>query len=80
MDTKIWLIDWFVENASVEQEEIQQNITQNYFDKEYIDSYDFISLISAIEDEYNITFDNNDFLDRKFATIEGLSEIINMKL
>ncbi len=80
MDTKAWLIDWFVENTSVEQEEMNQNVSNNYFDKEYIDSYDFISLISAIEEEYGLTFDNDDFLDRDFSTINGLSEIINIKL
>ncbi|MBQ8822351.1 MAG: acyl carrier protein [Lachnospiraceae bacterium] len=71
-----WIIDWFVENGTTEKEVLCENLNSNYFNAGFIDSFVFISLIGDIEEEYDIEFDNEQFLDRDFATINGLAEII----
>lgn len=71
-----WLVEWFVENGSVTREKLLKNMDSNYFNDGFIDSFTFISLIGDIEDEYNIEFDNDQFLDRDFATLNGLADII----
>ena len=71
-----WLIDWFETNGMVSRETLLANMSSNYFNEGFIDSFTFISLIGDLEEEYDIEFDNEQFLDRDFATINGLAEII----
>lgn len=78
MDMETWVIQWFVKHANVSEEEIRNHMDVNYFNKEYIDSFEFIELIGDIED-LGIELDNEQFEDRKFATIRGLIEILNQK-
>ncbi len=78
MDMQQWVINWFMEHTGLTEEEIKNNMEVNYFNKEYIDSFEFIELIADIED-LGIELDNEQFEDRKFATIKGLIEILNEK-
>ena len=73
---RTWLVDWFVENGTATREQLLENLDSNYFNNGFIDSFTFISLIGEIEEEYNIEFDNDQFLDRDFATLNGLADII----
>lgn len=75
-DVKEWIINWFVNNTNVSNEELVQHLNDSYFDLGYIDSFQFISFIGDIEDELGVQFDNDQFEDRSFSTIEGLSRII----
>lgn len=76
-DKKEWLINWFEEMATVDRETLEANLDVNYLDAGYIDSFVFISLIGDIEDEFGISFDNEQFMDRSFATINGLAKILD---
>ena len=76
METLTWIIDWFESNTNTTRNELENNIDSNYFEKGYIDSFDFISLIGDIEDEFGIQFSNDQFEDRTFSTISGLAKII----
>lgn len=76
MDYQEWVINWFVKHSSATKEVLEKNKDVNYFDMGYIDSFEFIELIGDIE-ELGIELDNACFEDRKFATISGLSEILN---
>lgn len=78
MSSLNWLIKWFKENGN-NVDNIEGHLDENYFDLEYIDSFTFIMLISAIEDELGISFDNAEFQKREFATINGLAKIIEEK-
>lgn len=78
MSSLNWLIKWFAENGN-NVDNIEDHLNENYFDLEYIDSFTFIMLISAIEDELGISFDNVEFQKREFATINGLAKIIEEK-
>ena len=72
-----WLLDWFEQNSSVSRDVLEENMDENYFNAGYIDSFVFISLIDEIEDEFEVEFDNDQFTDRSFATINGLIEILD---
>ena len=76
MDTKEWLIDWFAQHSSLDAEGIKAVATANYMEQGIIDSFSFVMMISDIDDEYGITFTNDDFLNPNFMNIEGLSKII----
>lgn len=76
MEAKQWIIDWMANNSGVSREEISQNAASNFFEAEYIDSFAFIMFIGEIEEVFGVTFDNEQFEDRTFATIDGLAECI----
>ena len=80
MDVRTWIINWFVKNADVTKGELDQHLSDNYFDMGYIDSFEFISLIGEIEDKLGVQFDNDQFEDRSFSSIDGLIRIIEEKL
>ncbi len=48
----------------------------DYLKQGIIDSFSFVMLISDIDDEYDIAFANDDFLDPRFPTIDGLATMI----
>lgn len=73
MGSKVdWLKRWFSEKRS-----LPENIeVENYFEAGLIDSFGVIELIEAVEKEFNIRFQESNFQDRRFATIQGLAQII----
>ena len=56
-----------------------KKLSENYFKNGWLDSLKFIELINDVEQEFEILFSNDEFQNRKFATINGLREIITGK-
>ena len=79
-NVKSWIIGWFVQNSDVLENEIQKNVTINYLEKGWIDSFSFVTLITNIEEKFDIRFSNDEFQDRSFATIDGITAIIEGKI
>jgi hypothetical protein len=75
MDYLKWVIDWFVKNGNSEKE-LKGHLYENFFDLGYIDSFTFIMLMSDIEEELEISFANDRFQDRSFATIHGFAKAL----
>ena len=71
------VIDWFCDHINLSKDEVLENIGENYFDKEYLDSFAFIEFISDMESTFNIEFDHDQFENRNFSTIKGMIEIIS---
>lgn len=67
-----WISAWFAERAP----DVALQPTDNYFERGAIDSFDVIVLVEEIEAHFNIRFAEVEFQDRRFATIDGLAEII----
>lgn len=76
LNVKVWLMNWFEKNADIEAKELEKHTNDSYFEMGYIDSFEFINLIGDIEDELGVQFDNDQFEDRSFSTIEGMARII----
>lgn len=74
------LISILEKEFDVDNDVMQGSLDSNYFDKGWIDSFGFILFISNIEEKYCISFSNEDFQNREFATLNGLSLIIVGKL
>jgi len=79
-DVKTWIIDWFAKNTAIDVHEIEAALDQNYFERGWIDSLKFVSFVMELEEAFGISFENHEFQNRSFATIDGLSEIIKEKL
>jgi len=80
MNEKEWIITWFEKNSDLTKEEIQNNASEDYLAKGWIDSFKFISFITEIEAEFKITFSTDEFQNRAFATLDGLSKIIEARI
>ncbi|GAU80036.1 acyl carrier protein [Fusibacter sp. 3D3] len=74
-----YIYKWFADKLDVNVEEIIKNENDNYFNLEWIDSFDFMNLISDIEENFNIEFSSDEFQDRKFSTVRGLTQILEEK-
>lgn len=70
-----WVVNWFVVHGT-EEAELNAHLDENFFDLGYIDSFAFITLMSDIEDEFGISFDNDRFQDRSFSTVRGLANAL----
>lgn len=77
---KQWLIDWFEENSNIKAEEIILKTSDNYFENKWLDSFAFINFVSDMEKQFSISFSNDEFQNKNFATIDGLTKIIEGKL
>jgi acyl carrier protein len=76
-----WLVSWFREqNADVANLPEEKIATANYFAECYIDSFGVIALISDIEERFGVRFDEDDFQNRRFATVDGLAGLIREKV
>ena len=71
-----WLLAWFQKKGDLP--EGFKNL--NYFELGLIDSFGVIELISDVEKEFCMTFNEENFQDRRFASVSGLAEIVNEHL
>lgn len=74
-----YIIGWFVEH-STEGEAIKDKVKDNYLTNGFIDSFGFLELIASCEEEYGISFSDNDFENDDIFSIQGLAEIIDSKV
>jgi|TARA_B110000495_G_C23008923_1_gene596492 acyl carrier protein len=51
----------------------------DYMSQGYVDSLGFIKFVSSIEKFFNIKFNQKDFMNRNFRTINGLAQIISVR-
>ena len=76
-EIKQWIVEWFESHGGGSN--VRSHTADNYFDKGWIDSFMFITFIADLEERFKITFSNEEFQDRSFATIDGLTAIIEKK-
>ena len=66
MRNKIYLI---LENI---RPEVNFKSTTNFITEGYLDSFDIVSLVSAIDEEFNISIDGTDIIPENFETIDSI--------
>jgi acyl carrier protein len=66
MKNKLYLI---LENI---RPEVDFRSTTNFISEGYLDSFDIVSLVAAIDEEYNISIDGTDILPENFETIDSI--------
>lgn len=76
---KNWIYEWFAKNSGVKKDELNLYENKNYLTEGLIDSFGFLSLISACEEELSMEFLDDDFSDDDIFTINGLAKIIAEK-
>ena len=58
----------------------KKNFNSNFFQKELIDSIQFLEFISHIEKKFNVKFSNKDMSNQKFFSINGIIASLDKKL
>lgn len=66
MRNKIYLI---LENI---RPEVNFKSTTNFITEGYLDSFDIVSLVSALDEEFNISIDGTDIIPENFETIDSI--------
>ena len=75
-DYSIWLFEWFRRRAP----KIELAGDDNYFNAGAIDSFGVIELIEDIEQSFAVRFTQDDFQDRRFSSVAGLSALLAEKV
>jgi len=70
MKNKLYLI---LENI---RPEVDFRSTTNFISEGYLDSFDIVSLVAAIDEEFNISIDGTDILPENFETIDSISSLV----
>ncbi|MEI7752742.1 MAG: acyl carrier protein [Candidatus Omnitrophota bacterium] len=71
-----WLIHWFERRGPLAGVTPEEKLQTDYFEASLIDSFAVIELITAIEAEFKIKFNETHFQDRRFSTLVGLEALI----
>ncbi len=66
MHNKIYLM---LENI---RPEIDFSSTSNFITEGYLDSFDIVTLVSALDEEFNISIDGTDIIPENFETIDSI--------
>lgn len=70
-----WLIGWFGRKKGfAPQKTLDPAI--NYFEAGWIDSMGVMDLIMEAEEHFGVRFNEKNFQDRRFVSIQGLAQII----
>jgi len=76
-----WLLCWFrKQRLEIVQRSDEELLRADYFAAEFIDSLGVVELIGDAEAKFGIRFDESDFQDRRFSTVEGLANIIRERV
>ena len=70
MHNKIYLI---LENI---RPEVNYKSTTNFITEGYLDSFDIVSLVAALDEEFNISIDGTDIIPENFQTIDSIILLI----
>lgn len=52
--------------------EVNFKSTTNFITEGYLDSFDIVSLVSALDEEFNISIDGTDIIPENFETIDSI--------
>lgn len=73
---KEFVVNWFAENSICTREEIEKDLSVNYFEQGLIDSFAFLKLIAECEEKFGISFSDDDFSNDEIFTISGFISIL----
>ena len=78
MHIKEKVYQFIIENTYSDPGNIQYDTL--IFSEGYFDSMGFITLITFLEDEFNVKTGDKDFVDENFESINAINRYINTKL
>ena len=70
MKNKIYFI---LENI---RPEVEFRTISNFITEGYLDSFDIVSLVAALDEEFNISIDGTDIVPENFNTIDSILSLV----
>jgi len=70
--------EFISENTYAEPGNIRNNTL--IFQEGYFDSMGFITLITFLEDEFNVITEDRDFIEENFESIDAISNYVTQKM
>ncbi|MGC2820315.1 MAG: phosphopantetheine-binding protein [Candidatus Sulfotelmatobacter sp.] len=70
-----WIIDWFESRAKTVKQ-ANELLDVDYFEAGWLTSMEVVEFITETEQTFGILFSDDDMQDSRFATINGLTELI----
>jgi aminopeptidase-like protein/aminoglycoside N3'-acetyltransferase len=74
-DYQEWLVNWFRQRNT----KLELAAKTNFFDAGAIDSFGVVELIVGLEEAFAVKFTEEEFQDPRFASIQGLVELLEEK-
>lgn len=71
-----WIIDWFESRTKTAKQASESLLTVDYFEAGWLTSMEVVEFITEIEQTFGMQFSDDDMQDPRFATINGLTELI----
>ncbi len=75
-ETDIMKEEKILEILSSIRPEFDFNESSDFIEDGFLDSYDIVSVISAIEDEFGVIIDGLDVIPENFETIDSIVKLI----
>ena len=70
-----WLVEWFAQHGRLKRR--IDSTTENYLEKGWLDSFGIVELLTDVESQFDVRFNEDFFSDPRFPTVDGLSELIS---
>lgn len=70
-----WLVEWFAQHGRLKRR--VDSTVENFLEKGWLDSFGIIELLTDVESQFGVRFNEDYFLDPRFPTVDGLAEIIS---
>lgn len=72
-----WLTAWFAARSKSGKDAMGDGLREiNYFDSGWLSSMEVVEFVTEIEQKFDMQFSETDLQDSRFATINGLAELI----
>ena len=81
MDHKIreFIVEFFMEKGKFSGLDKSEFLNINFIEEKHLDSIEFITLISEIEENFGLVFTEDDIQSSLFSSIEGIVKITNSR-
>lgn len=79
-EIKAFICDYFLQKGKFQGLPESEFAIINFVEARTLDSIEFIMMISEIEENFNITFSEEDIQSPSFSTIDGVSQIASKRL
>lgn len=77
---KTFIVNFFLTHGKFEGVKTEDMSKINFIDANTLDSIEFITLISEVEENFNVLFTEEDLQSKQFASIAGMTAIATLRV
>jgi len=77
---KNFIVDFFLKHGKFQEMNVAEVVGINFIDSNTLDSIEFITLISEVEENFNMLFTEVDLQSKGFSSIAGMVAITALRI